>query len=722
MRLCEINLITYQVPVTCSAAQHDPAFVNSFDVDICNIHLARQCMSYFCIACKIPALMIGIAKGIGLTGYTAQHWELHLNWGTFPLPEDVVNMVIKILSVDECFREPWLRMARFQWDIDFLAIVHGIDKHGFEFETAALQGRTRNASAASSLYYAVWFEFKDVVLEMLRRGMPVNAGGQWGTALHVAAYCNWSEVIQILLDHGADPNAEHESVGTPLNVAARFGWPDRVRLLVSAGADANASGNWGSPLITAAWYGKDSVVLELLQLGADVDLVNMSTPAFSALWAAAEAGHLDTVSLLIDHNATVNLDVEAHRGCMNNFTRFTGVTDCGTHSCVTDDLSLIGPRARSSREDPGRILYMRTEAKTALQAPMKRRHEEVVLLLLERGADATLTPESARSFQRWAEKHGRTEVLAALTRNLQWARATDQRVIYTPFQSEYLSHLQRLWPPGSKQPIQVLTPTDNLVRGAQYGNIQAIQDTLDNGAYINGFDHEFKGAALHYAVQGGHEDAVCLLLQHHVEEPHSQADVNLCSDGMGTALIIASKLNHTRIVKLLLKHEADLEVHDHRYRATALWWAVRYGHKMTVVILLAHGANMDVCDVYGQSLEDVALHYGHDRIYSVLILTRARLAAIAMSEESPAQGELDADTLNTAHSSYQRYVRRESRISVVNFAVVLSLVVSVIVTHFFSHWTGFDQILRCYEDTECVGHVWSTATQFVKHMQLHIRL
>lgn len=64
---------------------------------------------------------------------------------------------------------------------------------------------------------------------------PLDEGGT--TLLHLAANCDTPAILQLLLDYGADPNAQDDDGYTALHVAALWGKADLTKLLLEHGAD-----------------------------------------------------------------------------------------------------------------------------------------------------------------------------------------------------------------------------------------------------------------------------------------------------------------------------------------------------------------------------------------------------------------------------------------------------------------------------------------------------
>lgn len=106
---------------------------------------------------------------------------------------------------------------------------------------------------------------------------------------------------------GYSANARDESGLPALFLAVRSGNADLVRLLVEYGAVVNeqSGGRGTSPLMEAAGTGHITITRQLLEAGADPDIV--SSYGQSAAILAASEGHAGTLRLLLDWNARTDL-------------------------------------------------------------------------------------------------------------------------------------------------------------------------------------------------------------------------------------------------------------------------------------------------------------------------------------------------------------------------------------------------------------------------------
>ena len=155
----------------------------------------------------------------------------------------------------------------------------------------------------------------DELVDLLRK--PLSPPRSLVKALHMAVENGFSQIVEILLEAGANPDMVYsddddeygfdlfdDELGgrTALHLAAKKGNSEVVKLLLEAGANKEATKDLGeAPLHLAAKKGNSEVVKLLLEAGADKDVAD--NDAYTALHFAAQAGHLEVAILLLEAGA-----------------------------------------------------------------------------------------------------------------------------------------------------------------------------------------------------------------------------------------------------------------------------------------------------------------------------------------------------------------------------------------------------------------------------------
>lgn len=147
-----------------------------------------------------------------------------------------------------------------------------------------------------------------------------------GTALQAACDCGNEEVVEYLLSKGADPNKGGGRYEYPIIVASMQ--PKILpHLLAAPGIELNVVGGpgHGSPLVYAAASLPAEYIVQLIQAGADVNMVDLDgdTP----LMAAALVGDYECVKLLLEHGADI-MTISPNRGTALEVALEEGHDEC----------------------------------------------------------------------------------------------------------------------------------------------------------------------------------------------------------------------------------------------------------------------------------------------------------------------------------------------------------------------------------------------------------
>eukprot|EP00803_Ostreobium_quekettii_P000391 evm.model.scf_50.2 EVM.evm.TU.scf_50.2 scf_50:43122-46902(-) len=126
------------------------------------------------------------------------------------------------------------------------------------------------------------------------------------TPIETAIKANDTEQLRDLIANGEDVNAEAENGDTPLILAATDGLEVITEILLEAGADPDAQNpmTGATALHVAAFVGHVGVAELLIPAMSDVDAKEVV--GFTPLHFAARQDHLEIVNLLIDAGAGVN--------------------------------------------------------------------------------------------------------------------------------------------------------------------------------------------------------------------------------------------------------------------------------------------------------------------------------------------------------------------------------------------------------------------------------
>lgn len=141
------------------------------------------------------------------------------------------------------------------------------------------------------------------------------------------------EFLIKLLEKGADVSSINSQGDTMLTTVCKYDTGHSINMmniLVDKGANINMKdGNWSTPLIWASYQGNTEMVKALIQRGALLDLTN--SMGETALSISVSSNHYDIANILINSGANVN------EGSEENFPLFIAIKN----SMDTYDISIV---------------------------------------------------------------------------------------------------------------------------------------------------------------------------------------------------------------------------------------------------------------------------------------------------------------------------------------------------------------------------------------------
>lgn len=166
---------------------------------------------------------------------------------------------------------------------------------------SAVLGVTASTILAEPIHDAAIRGDAEAVRRLLADGTPVDQFdttdpyGRKTTALFKATMAGRIEVIELLLDAGANPTllpSDGKSDLHPLQVAAKAGRTDILRMFLDRGADPNAPGNHAAALHVALVSRKPESVQILLDAGA---LPRIEQPSIASRLSSGDPDRGETI-------------------------------------------------------------------------------------------------------------------------------------------------------------------------------------------------------------------------------------------------------------------------------------------------------------------------------------------------------------------------------------------------------------------------------------------
>lgn len=339
-----------------------------------HLHIAESCLAYHLQLSESILATKDSLRQYALWNYVVPTWVVHLervapeSWTTsvkdratrvfLPRAQPLLNMV-RIYNFDPDRRvnpgTDWeMTSDKLPVPLSYAASLAAFQLTSFLISNGADVNESSPSEHYGTALQAVAAKgHRGFVQLLLDNGANVNAqGGYHGSALQAAVAEKHQGIVQLLLDNGADVNAQGGHYGTALQAAAAAKHQGILQLLLENGAEVNAqAGLYGTALLAAAYRGSQEIVQLLLENSADVNISfesgksidDINTEAEylgSALQAAASNARIGVMQLLLDNGA----DINARGGLLGNALQMT------IAMCKLDAAELL--LARGAKLDP----------------------------------------------------------------------------------------------------------------------------------------------------------------------------------------------------------------------------------------------------------------------------------------------------------------------------------------------------------------------------------
>ena len=331
-----------------------------------------------------------------------------------------------------------------------------------------------------------------------------------------------------------------------------------------------------SSLMFASKNGHTETVSLLLQNGAHVNM--QTNKGFSSLIIASQNGHTETVLLLLQNGAHVN---------MQNNKGSPSLIIASQNGHTETVLLLL--------QNGAHVNMQNNEGSSSLMAASQNGHTEKVLLLLQNGAHVNMQDNEESSSLMFASNNGHTQTVLLLLQNGAHVNMQNNKGFSSLIIASHNGHTEivlLLLQNGAHVNMQNNEGSSSLMAASQNGHTETVLLLLQNSAHVN-MQNNDGWLSLMYASQNGHTETVLLLLQ-------NGAHVNMQNNEESSSLMFASQNGHTETVLLLFQNGAHVNM-THNKGFFSLIIASQNGHTETVLLLLQNGAHVNMQDNEGSS-------------------------------------------------------------------------------------------------------------------------
>uniref|UniRef100_A0A8B9N557 Ankyrin 2 n=1 Tax=Accipiter nisus TaxID=211598 RepID=A0A8B9N557_9AVES len=371
-----------------------------------------------------------------------------------------------------------------------------------------------------------------------------------------------TEIVQLLLQHMAHPDAATTNGYTPLHISAREGQVDVASVLLEAGASHSMStkvrqnalclysSSTGGACHRTPFGSRWSQMQIMINTRSHKRLIHsckredvsmtfngnicflsprIFQKGFTPLHVAAKYGSLEVAKLLLQRRASPDSAGK------------NGLTPLHVAAHYDNQkVALLLLEKGASPHATAKNGY------TPLHIAAKKNQMQIATTLLNYGAETNILTKQGVTPLHLASQEGHTDMVTLLLEkgsNIHVATKTGLTSLHLAAQEDKVNVAEILTKHGANQDAQTKLGYTPLIVACHYGNIKMVNFLLKQGANVNAKTKNGY-TPLHQAAQQGHTHIINVLLQH-------GAKPNAITTNGNTALAIARRLGYISVVDTL---------------------------------------------------------------------------------------------------------------------------------------------------------------------------
>ncbi|XP_046329004.2 uncharacterized protein LOC124112875 [Haliotis rufescens] len=529
---------------------------------------------------------------------------------------DVCRVVLTYQSIDwrNLHGDSAMHLAAEQGNTELIKLlidrVNDVDQNNNKMETALHKALLGGHLATSK--------------DLLRKGADFTKTESMGlTALHCACYTGLSEIVEILVEKGCNLSAKDKRGSHAIHKAAERGHTEVVEFLHKTGCSVHTSNNAGVTCLHLASYnGHIDTVKCLLRLGCDIDA--RSRIGYTPLMHAAAGSQLEVLETLVDQGADINaVDILGHTPFIISIYLFCPdaalfLLHRGADTSLKMDLSfskgleflqLVSPDGRFRNVvlcllQISKMMerFLPQTTMSALVLSVLTGQKNIMVNILGQGEDPFVTILGGNLLHFCCEIPNRVDVTYRLTMgtlsllSLGWPKVPITTILKPLCAPDVAEELIQRGVDVNAFNSDGFAPLHLAAENGYVGMLKVLLDS--NNCFINPRSHKDRSTPLHVAVKSNHTDAVKLLLRH-------ECDVNSKDVAGRSPVHLACETGNTTVLKDLLSKGGDANIQDQKGN-TPLHYAAWRGRRSCALYLMNTANLLDMQNRYSFRAVDYA--------------------------------------------------------------------------------------------------------------------